>query len=441
MKFFEKEKYYFPAGRMRVLVVDDDDDDDSTAFKALLLNCQYHVTSVTSGKTALQILRQNKTEFDLVMSEVHLPDMDVFKLLEEVTLRMDIPVVLVSLDDDKEMVRKGVIYGACDYLLKPLRIEEIKIIWQHVVRKKINNNNNKCVGLSGTCSSSEHSRKEEIIIMEELDHHHHHHDEAQDYAVVDEEILAAPKQKKSRVVWLPELHQKFLAAVAQVGLDQAVPKRILEVMNVEGITREHVASHLQKYRMVMKRSDKAKSAQEAKNPILSYNGQLVDERQFISSRQCGSYPPARARASDQQWKWGHYSNNNNNSWVNEPLPLPTNNNNNHYLDRSMMMMMDEWTMPAAFVDEDLSVSFDFGNDNNNNNSNNLMLDADHHIDWSVSVNCHEQQGSDNFDLPTTTSSSAPTQLSSVLISGEFPKTSSSLQVESRSYDDDHHQRL
>ncbi|CAL0323147.1 unnamed protein product [Lupinus luteus] len=34
------------------------------------------------------------------------------------------------------MVMKGITRGACDYLLKPIRIEELKNIWQHVIRKK-----------------------------------------------------------------------------------------------------------------------------------------------------------------------------------------------------------------------------------------------------------------------------------------------------------------
>jgi len=36
-------------------------------------------------------------------------------------------------------------------------------------------------------------------------------------------------------------------------LVEAVPKKILEIMNVEGLTRENVASHLQKYRLYLKR--------------------------------------------------------------------------------------------------------------------------------------------------------------------------------------------
>lgn len=34
-------------------------------------------------------------------------------------------------------------------------------------------------------------------------------------------------------------------AVEQLGVDQAIPSRILELMKVEGLTRHNVASHLQ----------------------------------------------------------------------------------------------------------------------------------------------------------------------------------------------------
>ncbi|XVF52408.1 hypothetical protein PTKIN_Ptkin05aG0016000 [Pterospermum kingtungense] len=56
-------------------------------------------------------------------------------------------------------------------------------------------------------------------------------------------------RKKLKVDWTPELHKKFVQAVDQLGIDQAVPSRIVELMKVEGLTRHNVASHLQKYRM------------------------------------------------------------------------------------------------------------------------------------------------------------------------------------------------
>ncbi|XP_057976673.1 two-component response regulator-like APRR2 isoform X2 [Malania oleifera] len=56
-------------------------------------------------------------------------------------------------------------------------------------------------------------------------------------------------RRKVKVDWTHELHKKFVQAVEQLGVDQAIPSRILELMKVEGLTRHNVASHLQKYRM------------------------------------------------------------------------------------------------------------------------------------------------------------------------------------------------
>ena len=59
--------------------------------------------------------------------------------------------------------------------------------------------------------------------------------------------------KKSRLVWTQELHNRFINALSQIGLKNAVPKNVLTLMNIEGISRENVASHLQKYRIYLKR--------------------------------------------------------------------------------------------------------------------------------------------------------------------------------------------
>ncbi|GMG98279.1 hypothetical protein Nepgr_000119 [Nepenthes gracilis] len=59
--------------------------------------------------------------------------------------------------------------------------------------------------------------------------------------------------KRSRLVWTPQLHKRFVDVVAHLGIKNAVPKTIMQLMNVEGLTRENVASHLQKYRLYLKR--------------------------------------------------------------------------------------------------------------------------------------------------------------------------------------------
>ncbi|KAL0036823.1 hypothetical protein WJX77_000586 [Trebouxia sp. C0004] len=59
--------------------------------------------------------------------------------------------------------------------------------------------------------------------------------------------------KKPRLVWTSELHARFMNAVNHLGVKNAVPKTILQLMNVDGMTRENVASHLQKYRLYLKK--------------------------------------------------------------------------------------------------------------------------------------------------------------------------------------------
>ncbi|KAL1200670.1 Two-component response regulator-like APRR2 [Cardamine amara subsp. amara] len=61
--------------------------------------------------------------------------------------------------------------------------------------------------------------------------------------------LSGNKTSRKKIDWTQELHKKFVQAVEQLGLEQAIPSRILELMKVDGLTRHNVASHLQKYRM------------------------------------------------------------------------------------------------------------------------------------------------------------------------------------------------
>ncbi|KAE9456070.1 hypothetical protein C3L33_12013, partial [Rhododendron williamsianum] len=55
-------------------------------------------------------------------------------------------------------------------------------------------------------------------------------------------------KRKVKVDWTAELHRRFVQAVEQLGVDKAVPSRILELMGIDCLTRHNIASHLQKYR-------------------------------------------------------------------------------------------------------------------------------------------------------------------------------------------------
>ena len=62
--------------------------------------------------------------------------------------------------------------------------------------------------------------------------------------------------KKPRLIWTQALHKRFIESVDKCGgLDHALPKAIMKHMGLGGLTRENVASHLQKYRMRLKREE------------------------------------------------------------------------------------------------------------------------------------------------------------------------------------------
>ncbi|CAN4124495.1 unnamed protein product [Withania somnifera] len=62
--------------------------------------------------------------------------------------------------------------------------------------------------------------------------------------------LVLSSDAKPRLKWTPDLHQRFIDAVTQLGgADKATPKSLVRVMNIHGLTLYHLKSHLQKYRL------------------------------------------------------------------------------------------------------------------------------------------------------------------------------------------------
>lgn len=231
---------FSPAG-LKVLVVDD----DLMCLKvvsAMLKRCNYEVNTVSNGQQALAELRAKQgaeNQYDLVLSDVYMPDMDGFKLLENIGLELEIPVIMMSSDSDTNVVLRGVTHGAVDFLIKPVRIEELRNVWQHVIRRRSVTFSRCTADESGGDHESD-AQTGQRMKRKESD-------------VIRAEHEGGAGGKKPRVVWSVEMHQQFVYAVNALGIDKAVPKRILDLMNVEGLTRENVASHLQKYRLYLKR--------------------------------------------------------------------------------------------------------------------------------------------------------------------------------------------
>lgn len=232
-----RQEKLFPKG-LRVLVVDDDTV-SLAVLERMLLQCDYNVTACTSVSQAISLVMENSDRFDIVMSDVYLPSADGFKLLEAVGIGFGLPVIMMSANSETDVVMRSITCGACNHLLKPIRIEEVQTIWQHVVRSH---------GQQSHCHKPEKSHGGRVWCQSTVSKKRKH---GGGQVVQDMNSL-----KTGRVHWTDQLHWKFVKAVNQTGVDNAAPKKILEIMNIEGLTRENVASHLQvrlKYRLYLNR--------------------------------------------------------------------------------------------------------------------------------------------------------------------------------------------
>ncbi|KAH9569790.1 hypothetical protein CY35_02G009400 [Sphagnum magellanicum] len=141
-------KSFLPHGHLRVLLAEDDDC-TRHVVSALLRNCKYEVTSAANGALAWQLLEKRNFQFDLVLTDVILPCMSGLELLSKMENHeacKQIPVVMMSTQDSLDIVLSCLFKGAADFLVKPVRKNELKNLWQHVWRMC----NSSSVGASGT---------------------------------------------------------------------------------------------------------------------------------------------------------------------------------------------------------------------------------------------------------------------------------------------------
>ncbi|KAJ0564264.1 putative response regulator and transcription factor RR-A-type family [Helianthus annuus] len=128
---------FLPLRSLKVLLVEDDDS-TRQVVSALLRNCSYEVTAVANGLEAWKVLIDLNKQIDLVLTEVVMPYLSGIGLLTKImnlVPRKNIPVIMMSSDDSMGIVFNCLSKGAVDFLVKPIRKNELKNLWQHVWRK------------------------------------------------------------------------------------------------------------------------------------------------------------------------------------------------------------------------------------------------------------------------------------------------------------------
>lgn len=104
----------------------DDDPTSQTVMEHFLIDNGYEVISAGDGIDALLLLGQQ--HFDLIISDISMPNLDGFKLLEMLNQKgLHIPVILVSVSTCTDDEIKALELGAADYIRKPIQKDALLI--------------------------------------------------------------------------------------------------------------------------------------------------------------------------------------------------------------------------------------------------------------------------------------------------------------------------
>lgn len=111
---------------IRILVIDDDPSIRNMLSIVLKKN-KYNVVLAEDGKSAIDQLK--RSTFDLIISDIKMPDIDGIALLKKIkSINPEIPVLMITAFASANDAVEAMKLGAEDYITKPFNLEELKII-------------------------------------------------------------------------------------------------------------------------------------------------------------------------------------------------------------------------------------------------------------------------------------------------------------------------
>ena len=105
---------------MEVLIADTDSNNIINIFLSLKDYQQdFHLSTVNSGRKCLDTIKNNKQQ-DLIIVSTELTDITGLNLIENIRDNFDIPIILISRNDNPSELVKALEAGANDYFVKPI---------------------------------------------------------------------------------------------------------------------------------------------------------------------------------------------------------------------------------------------------------------------------------------------------------------------------------
>lgn len=118
----------------RILVVDDEES-IREFFEIMLKREGYEVLTASNGREALESLK--KQPVDLVISDIQMPELSGMELLNAVReLDPELLFIMITAFGNTETAVEAMKLGAYDYVQKPFKIDEVKIIIRQALEKR-----------------------------------------------------------------------------------------------------------------------------------------------------------------------------------------------------------------------------------------------------------------------------------------------------------------
>jgi len=109
-----------PTGSERILLVDDQEA-VMRLEKQMLERLGYQVTGSTSSTEALKAFLKDPSAYDLVVSDMAMPNMTGDQLARELTaIRPDVPIIICTGFSERINKEKATAIGVKDFLMKPI---------------------------------------------------------------------------------------------------------------------------------------------------------------------------------------------------------------------------------------------------------------------------------------------------------------------------------
>jgi len=117
-----------------ILVVDDEENAREGLSK-ILSKEGYSVEVASDGKEAIDRLK--KVRFDLVITDMRMPQMDGFEVLREIKkMSDDIGVIMITAFGEVDSYFEAMNLGAFEYINKPVKVDELKRVISKVLEER-----------------------------------------------------------------------------------------------------------------------------------------------------------------------------------------------------------------------------------------------------------------------------------------------------------------